>query len=72
MKQVCWGIFKTVNNKTPMVYCETRKVAEKMMKDKEYIHYNSKYNTAVIKKMIQESKDDDRRVTKTTRTPERI
>ena len=49
MKQVCWGIFKTVNNKTPMVYCETRKVAEKMMKDKEYIHYNSRYETAKFK-----------------------
>ncbi len=72
MKQVCWGIFKTINNKSPLIYCQTKEVAEKIMKDKEYIHYNSRYETAVIKKMIKEIKDDDRRVTKTTRTTERI
>ena len=66
MKQVCWGIFKTANNKTPMVYCETKQVAEKMMKDKEYIHYNSRYDTAVVKKMIKEVEDENREVSKAT------
>ena len=48
--QVCWGIFLRKNpgfngtHRTPLVYCDTKETADKIMNDVKFIHYNSKYH----------------------------
>ncbi len=62
IKQECWGIFLRKNvgfrgtHRTPLVYCDTQKTAERIMNDVEFVHYDSKYKNkdCVIKKMIKE------------------
>ena len=57
----CWGIFLRKNKKfsgthrPPLVYCDTKETAEKIMNDLEFCHYNGKYKNkdCVIKKMIK-------------------
>ena len=58
--QECWGLFRRKNpgftgtNRDPLVICDTKETAEKMMKDVDFIHYNSKYKDFVIKKITKE------------------
>jgi hypothetical protein len=47
----CWGIFKTRQHTTPMVYCETEDVAKRIQTDKSYPHYDSRYADCAIKKI---------------------
>ena len=57
----CWGIFLRKNKKfsgthrTPLVYCDTKETAEKIMNDVEFCRYNGKYKNkdCVIKKMTK-------------------
>ena len=59
--QVCWVIFLrknpgfNVTHRTPLVYCDTKETADKIMNDVEFIHYNSKYKNkdCVIKKITK-------------------
>ena len=57
-EQVCWGLFKRKNpgfkgtNRTPLVYCDTKEIAEKMMRDVEFIHYDPKYEKDFVIKKI--------------------
>lgn len=61
-KQKCWGIFLRNNknfsgiNRSPLVYCDTKETAEKMMNNIEYIHFDPKYNTkkCVIREIRKE------------------
>ena len=47
----CWGIFKRKNDgfsgthRTPIVYCDTKETAERVMNDVTFVHYSSKYYT---------------------------
>lgn len=62
VKQECWGIFLRKNkgfsgtHRTPLVQCDTKKTAERIMNDVEFVHYDSKYKNkdCVIKKMVKE------------------
>jgi len=53
-----WGIFmkndkvKSGHNRTPLVYCQSLDIANKMLNEKDYIHFNPKYKTGyLIKEM---------------------
>ena len=45
----CWGIFKRKNDgfsgthRTPLVYCDTKETAEKMMNNVTFVHHDPKY-----------------------------
>ncbi len=45
----CWGIFKRRNesfsgdHRVPIVYCDTKETAEKMMNDVTFVHHDPKY-----------------------------
>jgi len=53
-----YGIFmkndknKSGHNRSPLVYCFTRDIANKMMNDKEYVHFNPKYKAGYLIKEI--------------------
>ena len=49
----CWGIFKTFQHQTPIVYCIDEAEAIKIQTDKSYQHYNSRYADCVIKKITK-------------------
>ena len=56
----CWGIFYRKNkgftgtHRSPLVYCDTKETAERMMNDVDFIHYKEKYKDLVIKKITKE------------------
>jgi len=60
-EQVCWGIFLRKNegfrgtHREPLVHCDTKQTAEKIMNDVEFVHYNPKYKNkdCVIKKITK-------------------
>ena len=49
----CWGIFKTSQHSSPMVYCQTEEIAIRIKTDKTYHHYDSRYADSVIKKITK-------------------
>ena len=59
----CWGIFKRKNggfsgtHRTPLVYCDTKETAEKMMNDVTFVHYNPKYVKDFCIKKITKTND---------------
>ena len=60
-EQISWGIFLRKNigftgtHRSPLVQCDTKETAEKIMHNVEFIHYDPKYKNkdCVIKKMTQ-------------------
>ena len=66
-QQRCWGLFKRKNDgfggthRTPLVYCDTKETAERMVKDVKFIHYNSKYTNKdfVIKEVVKDVDPSD-------------
>ena len=52
----CWGIFKTLQHKSPMVYCQTEAVALAIQNDKTYHHYSAHYADCVLKKITMKVK----------------
>ena len=59
----CWGIFKRKNDgfsgthRTPLVYCDTKETAEKMINDVTFVHYNPKYTKDFCIKKITKTDD---------------